>query len=1352
MGKEIVSKGLVFVIIGLFIGAGVTITPNIFIKTVKGLTVPSGIIYSVPITLTNSQSSATSTPFEQMITVNSAAYSSYEAFNLQNMEFFYEDGTIIPSWMESGDNTATSTVYWLKLAGGIAAESSLTVYMGFASLSTNLFNSIRTGEAPDLSPSYGEYDDGANVFTYYWNFPGPNLPSGWAFSQAVPIGGYSVNAGASFFTGNGTANAIYGYYTAPLESSSYLLSTRMESYSGGNNGEGVWIGWWSDPQSPLASGSYNSANTPYNGNYVSDWIWCPNFNPVQPIRVISNGGTTPAALPGGGYPPGCTLFDATQLMTYRLSWLGNNQTAMLRTATGGVGVASQIASLPPQGNYYLGFYDNTAGWGNNGETAQWVAVSAMPPSGVTPSVSFSSTSDSIGLSTPAINGLTVDFNGGASPGNQVTYIQWNWGDGSVDNGWFPHSHTYTSSGTYSVTVTAHYNDGSTASTSTSLNVFPGEMTGGNKLTISAGQGGSVSYTASVSSGTVQPGQPKMLYLAYADGLSLTADPSSGQSFSSWTTSTGITLQGSATPTSPSIGIVVTSDSNITANFIQAPFHDVAVLDIIPQQRYVVAEESLPVSVIVQNLGTQTESFSVTAYCGTSKIGFDVKDVTLNAGETQTLQMLWNITEIFPGIYQIGAYATPVPGEVKLSNNDHTNGTVTVAVSTRWNLAENPYSQSYQGSDWSKGGNCYGLSSTAILYFMHYKLHDLTFPSFPAQNPPATSTSELKLPNQASILNNVSLSVMFHQVYDPAHDWGAGYSPETEYEKLVIALESGTPALLGLASPLPSYHAVVAYSIQPLQDGTMNIALSDPNYPQQWEIANYNPSTQTFLYNSYNRFKVKTPGVIQSSWDHPTDIYIPQSQTWEWQVTNYTIVLAGKPVKLMNPSIGGMLFMDYFNSPGDSGSLVCGIPGSSGIEEGSVQIYAIPCKNLWYVEDPLSDQSTIMISRVENVSGQNEYFEYIVNATSKEGPISDIVIPRNDSLAIIALNGTLNANVTFFYATRQNYSILQMSNISVGVKQKFNFTVSNWQMLNNTNPPTVTLKISPVDVPPTTTLIIGKPKYVSSSGNIYVSSATPFVLSAKDNLGGIGIASILYRIYNNGVWMNWIRYTQNFTLSGEGKHYLEYYSVDNLGNVEITHNQTHYVDNTPPVTTNSLSGTLGKNNWYISNVGVILSAYDSLSGLNKTNYRVDNGSWQTYTNTFTLSSDRTHVINYYSTDMLGNKENMKSVTIKIDKTPPTILVTKPEAGFLYICDNKIANVGQTIAIGGITVKISTSDTISGIAKVEFYVDNKIKATVTTSPYQWKWTEKIYCKHQLKIISYDQAGNTKTIVMDIWVYNC
>ena len=54
----------------------------------------------MPIRICNMQSSSTAAPFQQMLTVNSSKYKAYSAGNLDNIEFFYSNGTIIPSWLD----------------------------------------------------------------------------------------------------------------------------------------------------------------------------------------------------------------------------------------------------------------------------------------------------------------------------------------------------------------------------------------------------------------------------------------------------------------------------------------------------------------------------------------------------------------------------------------------------------------------------------------------------------------------------------------------------------------------------------------------------------------------------------------------------------------------------------------------------------------------------------------------------------------------------------------------------------------------------------------------------------------------------------------------------------------------------------------------------------------------------------------------------------------------------------------------------------------------------------------------------------------------------------------------------
>ena len=157
--------------------------------TVAGTSIagkPSVLTSYEPLTITNSQPSATPNPFQQMVVFNSTdpGFSSIATGNFgQNVEFFYYNGTVVPSWLEN--YTTDNATWWLKIAA-IPAGSLETVYVGFAPTSTNLFNTVNDGEAPELSSTFAEYDDGKYVFSYYNNSNG----------EGFTISGLSTGYGA----------------------------------------------------------------------------------------------------------------------------------------------------------------------------------------------------------------------------------------------------------------------------------------------------------------------------------------------------------------------------------------------------------------------------------------------------------------------------------------------------------------------------------------------------------------------------------------------------------------------------------------------------------------------------------------------------------------------------------------------------------------------------------------------------------------------------------------------------------------------------------------------------------------------------------------------------------------------------------------------------------------------------------------------------------------------------------------------------------------------------------------------------------------------------------------------------
>ena len=116
----------------------------------------------------------------------STTYNSFERADLGNLRF-YQGGVELNSWCESGCNSITSTnaVFWLKLTNTIGAGATNVVDVVFGSLSTGYDGpSGYAGEAPQLSPSYAQYDNGASVFSFYDNFAGGTVNPGYTKDQS----------------------------------------------------------------------------------------------------------------------------------------------------------------------------------------------------------------------------------------------------------------------------------------------------------------------------------------------------------------------------------------------------------------------------------------------------------------------------------------------------------------------------------------------------------------------------------------------------------------------------------------------------------------------------------------------------------------------------------------------------------------------------------------------------------------------------------------------------------------------------------------------------------------------------------------------------------------------------------------------------------------------------------------------------------------------------------------------------------------------------------------------------------------------------------------------------------------
>jgi|GEM_PF-4928083 len=116
-----------------------------------------------------------------------------------------------------------------------------------------------------------------------------------------------------------------------------------------------------------------------------------------------------------------------------------------------------------------------------------------------------------------------------------------------------------------------------------------------------------------------------------------------------------------------------------------------------------------------------------------------------------------------------------------------------------------------------------------------------------------------------------------------------------------------------------------------------------------------------------------------------------------------------------------------------------------------------------------------------------------------------------------------------------------------------------------------------------------------------------------------------------------------------------------------------------------------------------------------------------------------------TDNKGNSTNISKLVTTNDTTPPTVKITKPERAF-YIANKRIRRLFLRMAfvIGTITVEVNASDSGSGVERVEFYVNGKLKENKTTAPYTFNWTKDRLVRfihiQSLKVVAYDKYGNT------------
>lgn len=158
--------------------------------------------------------------------------------------------------------------------------------------------------------------------------------------------------------------------------------------------------------------------------------------------------------------------------------------------------------------------------------------------------------------------------------------------------------------------------------------------------------------------------------------------------------------------------------------------------------------------------------------------------------------------------------------------------------------------------------------------------------------------------------------------------------------------------------------------------------------------------------------------------------------------------------------------------------------------------------------------------------------------------------------------------------------------------------------------------------------------------------------------------------------------------------------------------------TPPLTAASVSPGPNANGWNNTNVTVTLNSTDNEpggSGVKDIIYGAtgDQNIAATIVNgastAFMISTEGITTITFFGTDNAGNVEAMRTITIRLDKTPPTVTCS-PNPNTLWPPNNKLVPVNVSVNVtdwlsgpaGFNLVSVTSSEPDSGLGDIQGFI--------------------------------------------------
>jgi hypothetical protein len=217
----------------------------------------------------------------------------------------------------------------------------------------------------------------------------------------------------------------------------------------------------------------------------------------------------------------------------------------------------------------------------------------------------------------------------------------------------------------------------------------------------------------------------------------------------------------------------------------------------------------------------------------------------------------------------------------------------------------------------------------------------------------------------------------------------------------------------------------------------------------------------------------------------------------------------------------------------------------------------------------------------------------------------------------------------------------------------------------------------------------------------INNKTKLYLESKDMTSGVN--ATYYSI--NGYYYRYDSVISFSTLK-DGVYDMSFYGVDNVGNEEDEIKITIKIKSSIPETLFIIDGD-EYNKIFSSRTKVELLKMDVYDDT-KTWFKINNGNYTEYKSmlNFAQLTEGQYTITYYSEDVLKNKEEEKTYSFFLDKTPPTVLMDI--LGDFYEIN------GKKFSSGSARVQLTSFDNKSGVKEI-FYSVNNSDFELYTSPF-------------------------------------